>query len=112
MNEITKEAILKTEEVLNSIGLNIKFKGYRYWILAVLIKLKHSNYRLENIYKILAEKYKISKTTISSAMNNIVEIADNSIIQDYFKVSYKVTPSSLLELVSKKVERQLQAERR
>ena len=112
MKEITKEVILAIEEILDDLGISVKKRGFNYWIFAVIIKLKYPNFTLEQICSTIAAKYSSKMKAVQNCMWKSLVTADNEEIQRYFRINYKVTPSVFLECVTKKVKRQIRAERR
>lgn len=100
----TTKTIKDIEEILYKLEIKPSLIGYKYWILAILIALDSPNANMITLYEKIAE---INKTTRAAVERGLryARIESKKVIEEYFKVSYKIDNVALLALIVKELGR-------
>lgn len=111
---------MKKEKIENRIKkilyeLNIKrhLIGYEFWIQAIeyMLKSNTADFSMtKEIYVGLAEKNNVTPSKIEKGMRDLIKDSEN-IIKDYFNVTYKITNSSFLALITDKIRLEMGGEK-
>lgn len=106
-NKIINEEEIKliAKQLLKDIGIKIHFLGFKYWITALVISLKHDKETEENLtmmtlYSLVAKKHKTTASKTERAMRYAYSELD---LKNYFNVSYSINNTALLFLLKEKV---------
>lgn len=101
MKNLTKE----TEQILDKLGINISHNGYKYWILAVQMKIKKPYIQMEDLYVELAKECGVTKSSIERCLRHAYATANKNLrVQKYFNLQYKVTNSVFLECLIREIQ--------
>lgn len=96
----------KIEKLLDELGIKVNQCGYSYWITALQIYYKNKEATLEEIYDKVAKEHNATSMSVKTAMRRTYENKiEESKIQSYFNVDYKITNSILLNLLMRELER-------
>lgn len=100
-----EEIKLTAKQLLKDIGIKIHFLGFKYWITALVISLKHDKEAKENLtmmalYSLVAKKHRTTASKTERAMRYAYSELD---LQNYFNVSYSINNTALLFLLKEKV---------
>lgn len=100
-----EEIKLTAKQLLKDIGIKIHFLGFKYWITALVISLKHDKETEENLtmmalYSLVAKKHRTTASKTEIAMRYAYSELD---LQNYFNVSYSINNTALLFLLKEKV---------
>lgn len=96
----------KTKQILNELDVNMRLKGYRYWIEAVRYVIENNKtfYSMtQEIYPKIAEKYNDTSSRVERALRHVLESKQEE-LQQYFKIRYKISNSALLALIVDKIK--------
>ena len=106
-NKIINEEEIKliAKQLLKDIGIKIHFLGFKYWITALVISLKHDKETEENLtmmalHSLVAKKHKTTASKTERAMRYAYSELD---LKNYFNVSYSINNTALLFLLKEKV---------
>ena len=97
----------KIEDLLDNLGINISSQGYTYWVDLIEMYLRDINRGkrdLEKYYKELAIVHETTRNAVERCIR-YAYINSGKIIQEYFKIKYKVRTKQLLELIIREIRR-------
>lgn len=92
------------EDLLDELNILANNSGYKYWITAVGIKMKHREETIGNLCIDIAKKYGSTPSCVERAMRYAHTI-NRDRIKDYFKINYKITNTRFLALLIREIER-------
>lgn len=99
----------RIKQILNELNINLRLKGYRYWVEAVeyVIENNKTFYSMtKEIYPYIAKKYNDKNQRVERALRNVQEKNQEG-IQQYFNVGYKIDNSTLLALIVDKIKTEM-----
>lgn len=101
-----EEIKLTAKQLLKDIGIKIHFLGFKYWITALVISLKHDEETEENLtmmtlYSLVAKKHRTTTSKTERAMRYAYSGLD---LKNYFNVSYSINNTALLFLLKDKIQ--------
>lgn len=99
----------RIEDLLDKLGINISSQGYIYWIDLVemcLCDINRKNGGLEKYYRELAIIHKTTRTAVERSIRYAYSNS-RTIIQDYFRIKYKIKTKQLLELIIREIRREI-----
>lgn len=92
------------EDLLDELNILANNSGYKYWITAIEIKMKHREETMGNLCIDIAKKYGSTPNCVERAMR-YAHTENRNRIKDYFKINYKITNTRLLALLIREIER-------
>lgn len=94
------------ENLLDKLGVSIKFSGYKYIVEAVLLKNKigDSPFRIMTLYEVIARKHNSTYSRVERAIRYVYE-SNKQKIDEYFKLNYKMSNGILIEAIHREVLR-------
>lgn len=92
------------EDLLDELNILANNLGYKYWITAVEIKMKHREETIGNLCIDIAKKHGSTPSCVERAMR-YAHTENRDRIKDYFKINYKITNTRLLALLIRDIER-------
>lgn len=100
-----EEIKIIAKQLLKDIGIKIHFLGFKYWITALVISLKHDEETEENLtmmtlYSLVAKKHRTTTSKTERAMRYAYSGLD---LKNYFNVSYSINNTALLFLLKDKI---------
>lgn len=101
----TKKDIEKLMNEISKMLMKFNFKidsiGFKYWIYAIyyIIRNKDGYYKMEEIYKNIADIYKTNKRAVERAMRRSSENAKERILYYFEYYQGKLTNKTILNLL-------------
>lgn len=97
------------KQILKDIGMKLHCLGYKYWLKAIVMTLdieihKRQELKTMELYFLLAREYKTTVNCVRKAMSYTYE---NTNVNSYFNVTYKIDNAALLFLLKEKVKEKM-----
>ena len=97
------------KQLLKDIGMKLHCVGYKYWLKAIVMTLdieihKRQELKTMELYFLLAREYKTTVNCVRKAMSYTYE---NTNVNSYFNVTYKIDNAALLFLLKEKVKEKM-----
>lgn len=97
------------KQLLKDIGMKLHCLGYKYWLKAIVMTLdieihKRQELKTMELYFLLAREYKTTVNCVRKAMSYTYE---NTNVNSYFNVTYKIDNAALLFLLKEKVKEKM-----
>lgn len=98
------------KQLLKDIGMKLHCLGYKYWLKAIVMTLdieihKRQELKTMELYFLLAREYKTTVNCVRKAMSYTYE---NTNVNSYFNVTYKIDNAALLFLLKEKVKEEIE----
>lgn len=91
------------KNILNELNIKPNWLGYKMWVTAVNLRLECDYSKMELIYFDIAKKHKSTTKKVEKAMRYVIDMTKREKIGKYFRVNYRITNSTFLELLYEKV---------
>lgn len=92
------------EDLLDELNIPANNAGYKYWIMAVEIKLEHREETMGNICIDVARKYRTTPSNVERALR-YAHMENRDRIKTYFTIGYRITNKRFLALLIRELER-------
>ena len=97
------------KQLLKDIGMKLHCLGYKYWLKAIVMTLdieihKRQELKTMELYFLLAREY---KTTVNCVRKAMWYTYENTNVNSYFNVTYKIDNAALLFLLKEKVKEKM-----
>lgn len=92
------------EDLLDELNIPANNLSYKYWIMAVEIKLGHREETMGNICIDVARKYRTTPSSVERALR-YAHAWNRDRIKSYFKIDYRITNKRFLALLVRELER-------
>ena len=97
------------KQLLKDKGMKLHCLGYKYWLKAIVMTLdieihKRQELKTMELYFLLAREYKTTVNCVRKAMSYTYE---NTNVNSYFNVTYKIDNAALLFLLKEKVKEKM-----
>lgn len=97
------------KQLLKDIDMKLHCLGYKYWLKAIVMTLdieihKRQELKTMELYFLLAREYKTTVNCVRKAMSYTYE---NTNVNSYFNVTYKIDNAALLFLLKEKVKEKM-----
>lgn len=98
------------KQLLKNIGMKLHCLGYKYWLKAIVMTLdieihKRQELKTMELYFMIAREYKTTVNCVRKAMSYTYE---NTNVNSYFNVTYKIDNAALLFLLKEKVKEEME----
>lgn len=98
------------KQLLKDIGMKLHCVGYKYWLKAIVMTLdierhKRQELKIMELYFMLAREYKTTVNCVRKAMSYTYEDTN---VNSYFNVTYKIDNAALLFLLKEKVKEEME----
>lgn len=100
MKEITTNYI---DDILFKLEIKPSLAGYRYWLLAIKIKLENPSINSMILYEKIAETCNATRTAVERGLG-YARTKSEEAIREHFKVRYKIDNKTLLALIINELE--------
>ena len=97
----------KAKQILKDIGFKNCYIGFKYWVEAMVICSKYSEYeriKMMDLYDIISQKY---RTGSKSVERNMRYVCSKLNLKQYFNYQYHINNTDLLFLLKDKLETSL-----
>ena len=97
------------KQLLKDIGMKLHCLGFKYWLKAIVMTLdieihKRQELKTMELYFMIAREYKTTVNCVRKAMSYTYE---NTNVNSYFNVTYKIDNAALLFLLKEKVKEKM-----
>lgn len=97
------------KQLLKDIGMKLHCLGFKYWLKAIVMTLdieihKRQELKTMELYFMIAREYKTTVNCVRKAMSYTYE---NTNVNSYFNVTYKIDNAALLFLLKEKVKEEM-----
>ncbi len=94
------------KQLLKDIGMKLHCLGFKYWLKAIVMTLdieihKRQELKTMELYFMIAREYKTTVNCVRKAMSYTYE---NTNVNSFFNVTYKIDNAALLFLLKEKVK--------
>lgn len=96
---------IKTEDLLDKLGIPVFNYGYRYLVIAVDLYRKDNETKITAIYERIARRCNTTASRVERAIRQCLYKNEEK-IQKHFNVNYHITNSRLLALIAREMERE------
>lgn len=98
------------KQLLKDIGMKLHCLGFKYWLKAIVMTLdieihKRQELKTMELYFMIAREYKTTVNCVRKAMSYTYE---NTNVNSYFNVTYKINNAALLFLLKEKVKEEIE----
>ena len=98
------------KQLLKDIGMKLHCLGFKYWLKAIVMTLdieihKRQELKTMELYFMIAREYKTTVNCVRKAMSYTYE---NTIVNSFFNVTYKIDNAALLFLLKEKVKEEIE----
>lgn len=98
------------KQLLKDIGMKLHCLGFKYWLKAIVMTLdieihKRQELKTMELYFMIAREYKTTVNCVRKAMSYTYE---NTNVNSYFNVTYKIDNAALLFLLKEKVKEEIE----
>lgn len=98
------------KQLLKDIGMKLHCLGFKYWLKAIVMTLdieihKRQELKTMELYFMIARKYKTTVNCVRKAMSYTYE---NTNVNSFFNVTYKIDNAALLFLLKEKVKEEIE----
>ena len=98
------------KQLLKDIGMKLHCLGYKYWLKAIVMTLdieihKRQELKTMELYFMIAREYKTTVNCVRKAMSYTYE---NTNVNSFFNVTYKIDNAALLFLLKEKVKEEIE----
>ena len=92
------------ENLLDKLQIRINCNGYNYWITLVELYLNDDSKSMQYYYNKIAKIHKTTACGVERCLRFAYE-KKKDFIQKYFEIDYKISTSTLLELIVREMRR-------
>lgn len=94
------------KQLLKDIGMKLHCLGFKYWLKAIVMTLdieihKRQELKTMELYFMIAREY---KTTVNCVRKSMSYTYENTNVNSFFNVTYKIDNAALLFLLKEKVK--------
>ena len=98
------------KQLLKDIGMKLHCLGFKYWLKAIVMTLdieihKRQEIKTMELYFMIAREYKTTVNCVRKAMSYTYE---NTNVNSFFNVTYKIDNAALLFLLKEKVKEEIE----
>lgn len=98
------------KQLLKDIGMKLHCLGFKYWLKAIVMTLdieihKRQELKTMELYFMIAREYKTTVNCVRKAMSYTYE---NTNVNSFFNVTYKIDNAALLFLLKEKVKEEIE----
>lgn len=98
------------KQLLKDIGMKLHCLGFKYWLKAIVMTLdieihKRQELKTMELYFMIAREYKTTVNCVRKAMSYTYE---NTNVNSFFNVTYKIDNAALLFLLKEKVKEKIE----
>lgn len=98
------------KQLLKDIGMKLHYLGFKYWLKAIVMTLdieihKRQELKTMELYFMIAREYKTTVNCVRKAMSYTYE---NTNVNSFFNVTYKIDNAALLFLLKEKVKEEIE----
>lgn len=98
------------KQLLKDIGMKLHCLGFKYWLKAIVMTLdieihKRQELKTMELYFMIAREYKTTVNRVRKAMSYTYE---NTNVNSFFNVTYKIDNAALLFLLKEKVKEEIE----
>lgn len=98
------------KQLLKDIGMKLHCLGFKYWLKAIVMTLdieihKRQELKTMELYFMIAREYKTTVNCVRKAMSYTYE---NTNVNSFFYVTYKIDNAALLFLLKEKVKEEIE----
>lgn len=98
------------KQLLKDIGMKLHCLGFKYWLKAIVMTLdieihKRQELKTMKLYFMIAREYKTTVNCVRKAMSYTYE---NTNVNSFFNVTYKIDNAALLFLLKEKVKEEME----
>jgi sporulation initiation factor Spo0A C-terminal domain protein len=98
------------KQLLKDIGMKLHCLGFKYWLKAIVMTLdieihKRQELKTMELYFMVAREYKTTVNCVRKAMSYTYE---NTNVNSFFNVTYKIDNAALLFLLKEKVKEEIE----
>lgn len=98
------------KQLLKDIGMKLHCLGFKYWLKAIVMTLdieihKRQELKTMELYFMIAREYKTTVNCVRKAMSYTYE---NTNVNSFFNVTYKIDNAALLFLLKEKVKEEME----
>lgn len=72
------------KKILNKLGIQINWLGYKMWITAIKIIATNENLQMEEVYCEVAKKHRSTRNKTERAMRYAIKMIEQEKLQDFF----------------------------
>ena len=98
------------KQLLKDIGMKLHCLGFKYWLKAIVMTLdieihKRQELKTMELYFMIAREY---KTTVNCVRKAMLYTYENTNVNSFFNVTYKIDNAALLFLLKEKVKEEIE----
>lgn len=98
------------KQLLKDIGMKLHCLGFKYWLKAIVMTLDIEIHKIQELktmelYFMIAREYKTTVNCVRKAMSYTYE---NTNVNSFFNVTYKIDNDALLFLLKEKVKEEIE----